>query len=167
LGKLRHLLHRHAGAEAAAPAARRASLGTRSHVAWHQLELDRELAAGTSPQTSPDHEVRARQLLGRHVRRELAGCVESVLSRAEHRPHWHSAALPIQAAAVQSARAELERLHDALLDDACDSCRGVALASVLLHDGHSPIYAPGATTVSALARAATDALRADAAQPAG
>jgi hypothetical protein len=123
------------------------------------MELDRELAAGTSPAASPEHRTRARQLLSVHVRRELAGCVERVLARSARPPHWHSTALPIQAAAVQAGRPELERLRAALLDDHCSSCRGVALASLLLHDDHSPVYLAGTgTSVTALARAAVVAL---------
>jgi hypothetical protein len=131
-------------------------LGVRSHVALHHAELDRDLADGVPAATSAAHLERARQLLGRHVRQGLAGCIDGVLVRAEHPPHWHSTALPIEAAAVLDARTELGHLRAALLDEDCRSARGVALASVLLHDDHSPLYTPFAdTTVSALARSAT------------
>src|SRR3954454_11890687 len=134
MASLRQLLHRHEGDPA------HASLGVRSHVALHHAELDRDLADGVLPASSPAHAERARQLCGGHVRRELAGCIDGILARAEHPPHWHSTALPIDAAAVRSARAELEALRDALLSEAGCSCPGVAQASVLLHGEGSPVY---------------------------
>jgi hypothetical protein len=109
MASLRQLLHRPERDPA------HASLGTRSHVALHHAELDRDLAAGVAPQSTPEHRVRARRLVGRHVRRELAGCIDGVLSRAERPPHWHSTAVPIEAAAVRAARGELEALRNALL----------------------------------------------------
>jgi hypothetical protein len=158
MGSLRQFLHRHDdGAERVY-----AGLAVRSHVALHHAELDRDLAAGVAPQSTPEHDVRARQLLGRHVRRGLAGCIDGVLARAEHPPHWHSTALPIEAAAVRAARGELEALRGALLSDGC-SCRGVAQASVLLHDQASPVYTAFAdVTVADAAIAARAAMAAEA-----
>ena len=156
MASLRHLIHRHEHDPA------HASLGVRSHVVLHHAELDRDLADGVPVARSPAHAERARQLLGRHVRRELALRIDGVLARAEHPPHWHSTALPIETAAVRAARDELESLRDALLDSGCRSERGVALASVLLHDDRSPLYSALAdTTVGALAHTATVALTAE------
>jgi hypothetical protein len=153
MASLRQLLHRRDHDPA------HAGPGVRSHVALHRAELDRELADGVPAATSPAHAERARQLMRRHVRCALAGSIDGVLARAEHPPHWHSSALPIEAAAVLAARPELERLRAALLTEDCRSTRGVALASVLLHDDHSPVRAAFAgTTVSALAQSATAAL---------
>lgn len=74
-----------------------------------------------------------------------------------------STALPIDAAAVLAGRAELEALRDALLGEARCSCRGVAQASILLHDEHSPVYTAGAgVTVAVVAAAARAALSAGA-----
>jgi hypothetical protein len=151
-------LHRDERSDGTAPGAR-VGLGVRSHVALHHAELDRDLAAGVNPASSPEHTVRARQLTGTHVRRELADCIDGVIARAEHPPHWHSTVLPIQAAAVHAACPDLEELRDALLDDSRSDCHGVALAAVLLHDHSGPLYTDAAdTTVTALARAATTAL---------
>jgi hypothetical protein len=136
MGSLRRFLHRNDDEAERV----HAGLAVRSNVALHHADLDRDLAAGVAPQSTPEHSVRLRQLLGRHVRRGLAGCIDSILARAEHPPHWHSTALPIQTAAVVAARGELEGLRDALLSDAGCSCRGVAQASVLLHDEGSPVY---------------------------
>jgi hypothetical protein len=157
VGSLREFWHRHDHG----PAGGHAGLAVRSHVALHHAELDRDLADGVAPATSPQHTERARQLLGRHVRRELSGCIDGVLARAERPPHWHSTALPIQAAAVQAAKPELLALRDALLDDGCASSHGVAMASVLLHGEASPVFTPLAdATVGAMARAATAAITA-------
>lgn len=155
MASLRQLLHRHERDPA------HASLGVRSHVALHHAELDRDLADGVPATSSAAHAERSRQLCGRHVRRELAGCIDGVLARAEHPPHWHSTALPIEAAAVRAARPELEALRDALVSDAGCSGRGVAQASVLLHDERSPVYTVLAdVTVAEAARAARAALAA-------
>ena len=153
MASLRQVFHRHENGPG------HPGLGVRSHVALHHAELDRDLADGAPAATSAAHAERARQLSSRHVRRGLAGCINGVLARAEHPPHWHSAALPVEAPAVLAARDELRDLRAALLDDGRGSVRGVALASVLLHDDHSPLYrASAGTTVSALARSATAAL---------
>ena len=158
MGSLRQFLHRRDREHDSA----HAGLAVRSHVALHHTELDRDLAAGVAPQSTPEHSVRARQLLGRHVRRGLAGCIDGILARAEHPPHWHSTALPIEAASVRAARSELEGLRDALLSEAGCSCRGVAQASVLLHDECSPVYTAFAdVTVADAATAARAALTAD------
>jgi MoxR-like ATPase len=133
-------------------------LGVRSHVALHHAELDRDLAAGVPAAASPAHAERARQLMGRHLRRELAGRIDGVVARAEHPPHWHSTALPIEAAAVLAARNDLDRLRAELLTEHC-AARGVALASVLLYDDRSPLFTASAdATVGALAQSATAAL---------
>ena len=156
MASLQQLLHRHERDPA------HAGLGVRSHVALHHAELDRDLADGVPATSSPAHAERSRQLCGGHVRRELAGCLDGILARAEHPPHWHSTALPIEAAAVRSARAELEALRDALRSDAGCSCRGVAQASVLLHGEGSPVYTVFAeVTVAEAARAARAAMAAD------
>ena len=156
MASLRQLLHRHERDPA------HATLGVRSHVALHHAGLDRDLAEGMPPTSSPAHAERSRQLCGRHVRRELAGCIDGILARAEHPPHWHSPALPLEAAGVRAARAELEALRDALLSDAGCACRGVAQASVLLHGEGSPVYTVFAdVTVAEAASAARAALAAD------
>ena len=153
MASLRQLLHRHEHGPG------HPGLGVRSHVALHHTELDRDLAAGVPVATSPAHAERARQLMGGHVRHELAACIDGVLGRAQHPPHWHSTALPIETTAVLAARTDLERLRAALRAEDCRSARGVALASVLLHDDHSPVFSALAdTTVSGLAESAATAL---------
>jgi hypothetical protein len=152
---LRQLLHRHERDLA------HASLAVRSHVALHHEDLDRDLADGVPVATSAAHAERARQLLGRHVRRELAGGIDGILARAEHPPHWHTTVLPVEAPAVRTARRELVALRDALLDDGCRSWRGVAQAAVLVHDQDSPVYsALAAVTVADAATSARASLAA-------
>ena len=160
MGSLKQFLHRREHHDGDGT---HVGLAVRSHVVLHHAELDRDLAAGIAPQTSPEHACRAGQLLGRHVRLGLAGCIDGVIARAEHPPHWHSTALPIEAAGIRAARIELERLREALLDDACRSVRGVARAAILLQDEQSPIHTALAdSTVAESARAAVEALAANA-----
>jgi hypothetical protein len=134
----------------------------RIEVLWHQDELDRALAAGTAPDSSPQHQLRALQLQSEHKRRELAHAVDSILHRAQHPPHWHSVALPVHAEVVQDAQPELEALRRALLRPGELSPQGLALVSLLLHGPDSPIRSsapPG--NAAAQARAALTALTTD------
>jgi hypothetical protein len=135
------------------------ALTLRMEVLRHQDDLDRELAAGTPPTASPQHELRARQLRSAHKRRELARAVDSVLHRGQHPPHWHSAALPMQAEAVRDAQVELEQLRSVLLSPGEVPSQGLALASLLLHGPDIPIHAAAPYgTVAAQARAALRAM---------
>jgi hypothetical protein len=163
VGIARHLWHRNAVRDedgGALPG--HVPFGVRLHTALHHDELDRDLATGVSPETSRDHELRAQQLLSHRVREQLAYDIDAILARAEHPPHWHSPVLPVQEAAVKAARTELLRLREALVDDARRSCRGVAMANLLLNDLDGPVYGPGDSSVTALAHAANAAFDADA-----
>jgi hypothetical protein len=123
--------------------------------AWlHQFELDRALAAGADPSASPALSTRAHQLQSPHVRRELLAQLDSALARAEHPPHWHTPSLPVLAAEIRAAKADLEALRALLDGPAACAVRGIALASCLINDPTGPLYHPGETTIAELAQAA-------------
>ena len=116
------------------------SVGSQVSVWLHQFELDRRLADGADPESSPDLRMRARVLAGPRFRRHLVAELESVIARAQHPPHWHSASLPVCAAAVRDAEGPLRRLAGALRTPGVPPVRGVALAACLINDPTGPLY---------------------------
>jgi hypothetical protein len=136
----------------------------RSHSRWlrarvwlHQLELDRELAGGADSSGSPELEVRAEQLRSAHFKRHLLATLDAALANADHPPHWHSGAVPVQVAEVREARGALEGLRDALLSSGAPSLAGLARASCLLDDPEGPLYharEPGVTLAELAVEAA-------------
>jgi hypothetical protein len=116
------------------------SVGSQVSVWLHQFELDRRLADGADPESSPELRLRARVLAGPRFRRHLAAELESVIARAQHPPHWHSASLPVCAAAVREADDPLRRLAHALRAPGVPPVRGVALAACLINDPTGPLY---------------------------
>jgi hypothetical protein len=122
---------------------------------WHRMlarvaaaRLDRELAAGTSPETSATLAARAMALTSAKARRDLATSVQRILTAAG-RP---SAAPPAPTAAVRLARLPLNRarisgsavplatLADTLTAPGPIPVQGVAMVSQLLADGVGPLY---------------------------
>ena len=137
-------------------------LGSLSGRAWmwvHQFELDRELAEGADPTSSPALQARARRLQGTHFRHGLVAQIDVALVKAEHPPHWHSATLPIRALEVRAAREALLGLRQALEVPGALCAQGVALAACLLNDPCGPLYHPcGGGDIAQLADVATSAL---------
>jgi hypothetical protein len=127
----------------------------------HQLELDHELADGVDATSSPALQARARQLQTRHFRKALVAEIDTALAKAEHPPHWHSASLPVRAAEVRGARAELEALRQALAASTAPAVQPIALAACLINDPNGPLYhAWAGADIAQLADRATDALTA-------
>jgi len=116
------------------------SLGSRARAWFHQFELDRQLADGADPASSPALQARAHQLLSTHFRRELVAQLDGVLAKVEHPPHWHSVSLPVSSLEVRAAWQALEALRRALQDPAVPSVQGVALAACLINDPGGPLY---------------------------
>jgi hypothetical protein len=99
--------------------------------AWVWLQrgaLDRRIALGADPSTSPELSRRARQLTSRRCRGGLAAGIRNIVEEADYRHRLYSAAVPVN---------RRDRLSD---DDL--SPRGIALVEELLIDGGSPIYSP-------------------------
>jgi hypothetical protein len=104
------------------------------------LNLDRRLADGEDPHATRALERRAHKLA--RSRQSLAAGIEGVVHEAEAPRSWTSAAVPVQRKQVRDARGELLRLAAALRNGHEPSVRAVAMASVLLTDGASPVFAP-------------------------
>jgi hypothetical protein len=104
--------------------------------------LDRRLAHGADPSTTPELSRRARQLTSRRCRNGLAKGIRRLIDAAEEPRRPYSAAAPLQRREILSERTFLLELADELADEDELSPRGIALVDGLLTDGASPIYTP-------------------------
>jgi hypothetical protein len=110
---------------------------------WRRVELDRQLAQGVAPDTSPALLQRSRVLSSWRVRHTLADGLESVIVEAATPPRRAmGAAVPVQREAVLDAQDDLLRLVAALRAEPAAPVRGIAMASQLLTDGAGPVFAP-------------------------
>lgn len=114
-------------------------------VRVNRSRLDAELAAGRSPEISPQHGVRARQLVAPRNRDALARGWEHLLLSAGAPARGISGRVPIQRTRIRQAAPEIRALASALRASGPVPVRGVAIAYSLLTDGcSSPIYDPKA-----------------------
>jgi hypothetical protein len=121
--------------------------------------LDGLIAAGADPSWDPDLELRARQISAPRRRRALARGLEHAVREASRPPRWTCKA-PLNRRAVRSAAPELTALALDLTVEASPAAQGVALATQLLCDPDSPLYAPaGETVLGSAAVVARQALR--------
>jgi hypothetical protein len=103
--------------------------------------IDRELAAGADPDSTPYRHRRACELTAERERSRLARTIDHLLARSETPPSLTIA--PINWRGVRTSRARLRRLAERLRGSATVNPQGVARAEVLLTDAGSPLYAPG------------------------
>ena len=119
-----------------------APLSLRARVFVRRGKLDRLLAAGADPSWDPEFGLRARQIIAPRRRRVLAESIEQAVRDAHRPPRW-SCAAPLDRGAVRAATPELSALALDLTVEAAPAAQGVALATQLLRDPDSPLYAPG------------------------
>ena len=105
-------------------------------------KLDGLLAAGADPAWDPELRLRAAQISARRARRVVASGLEHAVWEAHRPPRW-SCAAPLDRRAVRASTAELSALVVALIVEAAPAAEGIALATQLLRDPSSPLYAPG------------------------
>jgi hypothetical protein len=124
---------------------------------WHRVlarcaatRLDRQLAAGASPESSTGLAARAIQLTSMKFRRDVATSLQRILAAAGDPP----AVVPSRAAAAPAPRLPVSRaqisqlagplamLVSYLATPGPVPVQGVAMASQLLADGTSPLYHP-------------------------
>ena len=119
---------------------------------WHRVlarcaasRLDRELAAGASPESSPGLAARAVQLTSMKGRRNLAVSVQRILAAAGDpaavtvitaRP----SRLPLARARIRQSAGPLAVLAGYLAAPGPVPAQGVAMVSQLLADGTGPLY---------------------------
>jgi hypothetical protein len=124
---------------------------------WHQVlarsqaaRLDRELAAGTSPEASASLAARAERLTSTEFRCDLAASLRRILVAAGEpaRPVAAAAPLgsarplriPLRTARISQSAPLLAELASRLLEPGPVPVRGVALVVQLLADGTGPLY---------------------------
>jgi hypothetical protein len=114
---------------------------------WARLaapRLDLRIAAGADPCLERALACRSAQLVSNRSRRQLAGALERLWSRARQ-PAGFSAAIPCNRDAVQIARPALQQLATTLRSHDAVQARGVALTRLLLTDMCSALYRPAYT----------------------
>ncbi len=134
-------------------------LWLRFRVWWQWPVLTRQLAEGSDPEASAELTVMARQLIGLPAQQRLAEALERVLTGASRPPRPPSAKMPLNRHEIFSARDELAALADRLRAGSPAPVQGLALATLLVHDGASPLYGRrAAQDVWSLAREARERL---------
>lgn len=104
--------------------------------------LDRLLAAGADPSWDPELGLRAAQVTAPRRRRALADSFARAVEDAHRPPRWTCAA-PLARGAVRATSHELRALAIGLAQGAPPPPQAITLASQLMRDPGSPLYAPG------------------------
>jgi hypothetical protein len=122
---------------------------------WHRIlarcaaaRLDRELAAGASPEASASLAARAMRLTSMKFRRDLATSVQRILAAAAEPPAVmpspavaaHPPRLRLRLARISQSAVPLARLAGHLAEPGPVPVQGVAMVSQLLADGGGPLY---------------------------
>ncbi len=107
----------------------------------HARALDRQLAAGASPESSPALALRAQILVRPSARRYLARSLRRLLRAALDPPRRHPVTVSSQQSrTLRAAADELEALIARLLAPGPVAAHGVAKTAVLLGDGAGPLH---------------------------
>jgi hypothetical protein len=134
-------------------------LWLRLRVWWQWPALTRELAEGGDPDASAELTVLARQLIGLPAQQRLADALDRVLTAASPRTRPAIAKAPLNRNEIFSARDELAALAERLREGTPAPVQGLAIATLLVHDGASPLYGRrAAQDVWSLAREALERL---------
>jgi hypothetical protein len=136
---------------------------TRLRVRWKRLELDAALADGANPVRSEELALRAQQLADPTTRNRIATAIENVFRLATIGPG--PGATPAMSISgfdryrVAANQPELAALAGKLRAQGPHAVRGLAMASVLVEDAGSPLYArSGVDRLEPAVRAAVSAL---------
>ena len=128
-------------------ATRHATPGERVAAQVRAARLDRDLAAGTSPDSTAALALRAQALDRPSMRRTLARGVQRVLDEAAYKgpPRFDGARVRVPRGRILPVADELRLLIDHLTTPGPVPARGVAMVHVLLTDGAGPLYYRGQT----------------------
>lgn len=125
---------------------------------WHRVlarcaaaRLDRELAAGTPPESSAGLAARAMTLTSTKIRRELAASLQRILAAAgQPQATMRSPAaavrparIPVNRARIRQSAVPLAELASCLAAPGPVHVQGVAMLTQLLADGAGPLYHDG------------------------
>jgi hypothetical protein len=116
---------------------RHVHLRDRIRTLLRTASLDRQLAAGASPESSVPLALHAARLYREQQRRHLAASLREVAAAARGARRTRA---PINRESVRLALAELETLAGRLETDGPIDVRGIARVRVLLGDGAGPLY---------------------------
>ena len=120
------------------------TLGLRLRTRWTRNRLDRELASGADPASTPELTLRAAQLQSRAVRSRLANAIVEMLGRA-HQPNLgrFTAGGRQQHAEIREYADNLRALVARLRDDRPIDIQGAAMTARLVNDRSSPLHRTG------------------------
>jgi hypothetical protein len=122
---------------------RRAGLWQRLAVCLHAARLDREIAAGASPDVTVALALRAQALVRMSVRHGLAKSVQRIVDSSTGTTVSGRPRVPLCPDRVADAREELQGLIELLQTPGPVAAQGVARARALLSDGSGPLYHRG------------------------
>ncbi len=122
------------------------SLARRLAARIRRFGLDAALAEGEDPHHDPLLACRAEQLCSAKQRKRLAGALRAAVRQAD-RAVGLTAAAPVSPS-VRAVRIPLLTLAARLETDPAVGVRGIAMTSILVTDGASPLF--GSSTVAQL-----------------
>ena len=113
----------------------------RLRVSIRRRRLDALIAQGWVPAVDPALELRARQVQRPAVRATLARALRRAMRAVDERQRdgWLGSRVPVAARPVRECMPELSDLARALTDVRA-GVQGVAIVSMLVTDGASPLY---------------------------
>jgi hypothetical protein len=114
----------------------------RGRVWWNRRALDRRLAEGTLPASSPELDYRAEHLLSSRCRRSFATGIKRIVEAAEERASSLTAAVPVRRHEILAARCDLLELAELLRSKESLQIRGLALMECFLTSADSPLFHP-------------------------
>jgi hypothetical protein len=104
--------------------------------------LDRQLAAGLTPESSALLAARARHIVALRHRRQLARTWGRLLRTARRAPGTYHPAIPVCGDRIVAAEPDVRELARLLTAPLPVPARGVAMATALLTDALGPVYNP-------------------------
>ena len=120
------------------------TLSIRMRARWGRDRLDRELASGADPASSPELTLRAAQLQSQPVRSRLANAIVEMLGRAnEPNLGRFTVAGRRQHAEIRDYAENLRALVARLRDDRPVDVQGAAMTARLVNDRSSPLNRQG------------------------
>jgi hypothetical protein len=102
--------------------------------------LDRQLAAGRTPESSPLLAARAQHIVAIRSRQQLARNWENLLRAARRAHRTYYPAMPISSDRIIAAEPAVRELVRQMAAPLPVAARGVAMATVLLTDALGPVY---------------------------
>jgi hypothetical protein len=102
--------------------------------------LDRQLAEGLPPESSPLRAARAQRIVALRSRQQVARNWENLLRAARRAHGTHYPALPISGESIIAAEPAVRELVRRVTAPLPVAARGVAMAEVLLTDALGPVY---------------------------